>query len=167
MNQACDHILRITRPLAEVCRQIQDNIIAIADKDKEIAAIKTKNSNLEGILMIPHISYECVSIDYPRTVCAGTGCTTSVSSFKEKKAAVKQFRIDLENRVKQFKGEQKQINEICAKFGFFLKNSTILPYSDAFESYLLVLLIDETRKVALFVGFCFILTISIHSYELL
>lgn len=70
-----------------------------------------------------------------------------LNSNKKKKAAVKQFRIDLQNRVNQFKDEQKQINVICAKFGHFLKNSSILPYNDAVESYLKMLIKEERRKV--------------------
>uniref|UniRef100_A0A914XNS0 G domain-containing protein n=1 Tax=Plectus sambesii TaxID=2011161 RepID=A0A914XNS0_9BILA len=42
----------------------------------------------------------------------------------------------LKKRGEEYKAEQKKIDEICAKFGAFLKRHAILPYNDAIEDYL-------------------------------
>ena len=42
----------------------------------------------------------------------------------------------LNDRVEKYTKEQETINEICAKFGAFLRENAILPYNDAIEDYL-------------------------------
>ncbi|PAV59065.1 hypothetical protein WR25_10769 [Diploscapter pachys] len=42
----------------------------------------------------------------------------------------------LRNRIEKYRAEQKIIDEICAKFGSFLKSCAIVPYNDCIEDYL-------------------------------
>ncbi|PAV77787.1 hypothetical protein WR25_19764 [Diploscapter pachys] len=54
-------------------------------------------------------------------------------SSKEKQKILIQ---SLNDRVEKYREEQKTIDKICAKFGAFLKENSIVPYNDTIEDYL-------------------------------
>ncbi|PAV83024.1 hypothetical protein WR25_24982 [Diploscapter pachys] len=56
----------------------------------------------------------------------------NLTSKEKQKILIQSFN----DRVEKYRKEQKKIDEVCAKFGAFLKENSILPYNDAIEDYL-------------------------------
>ncbi|PAV79451.1 hypothetical protein WR25_09422 [Diploscapter pachys] len=118
---------------------------------------------LDGIVpeTCPNVDLQkCKAMDPSTSNCTECGCSWDVHihiKFEQKKVKVtvedpvtkqalqechdskeKQKIIikGLGDRVEKYREEQKKIDEICAKFGAFLKENSIVPYNDTIEDYL-------------------------------
>ncbi|PAV57012.1 hypothetical protein WR25_26091 [Diploscapter pachys] len=162
LNEARTLILTLAKPLTDITQNIQDNIAAINAEEEKIKELDLHSIDLQKNLMIPQISFKIKQLDHPRTVCTGIDCidTETLPDLGVTKTIYKTICHDpchccpgnvisetvpnpalqkcnsLNNRVEKYREGQKTINEICAKFGAFLKEHSILPYNDAIEDYL-------------------------------
>jgi GTP-binding protein EngB required for normal cell division len=74
LNYARRVILNLTKPLAEISRNIQLNISVIKDRKNEILNSKKREEELLKDLYIPMIAIEAVPLGYPKTVCTNAKC---------------------------------------------------------------------------------------------
>ncbi len=54
--------------------------------------------------------------------------------------------VDYEKTIAELEDEKSEIVNACAHFGLFLKENSILPYNDAMDAYLALLIKEETAK---------------------
>ena len=81
LNEVRRMIMELTRPLAEIGKNIRDNISVMKDKEDEINRIDIKTADLEKVLRIPVVRLESVPLGFPRTVCAAPKCVKRVLGF--------------------------------------------------------------------------------------
>ena len=67
----------------------------------------------------------------------------SKRDFKSKKDALKK---ELTENITDLEGEKEYIMECASRFGSFLKQNALVPYNDAFEEYIDMLIYDEEHK---------------------
>lgn len=88
LNDARRLVIDLSRPIAEIGRNIQENISVIEQKKKEIAlAVKRKKTLTRDKLKVKVVYLDTRPLGYPRTVCAHDKCvehiSTGVSGIKE------------------------------------------------------------------------------------
>ena len=76
LNSARNIIVRLTEPLAEISRNIQQNLAIVLEKENAIKYAEERTKDLEKYLKIPEITLVRQSISYPRTVCTNKECVT-------------------------------------------------------------------------------------------
>ncbi len=69
----------------------------------------------------------------------GSGIT---NALELKRRAVE----DYEATISELQQERQEILSACAHFGLFLKENSILPYNDAMEGYLTLMIKEEMEK---------------------
>jgi GTPase SAR1 family protein len=74
LNNSRKIVILLSKPLAEIERLIQQNIILIKEKQQEIKNSNKTIEELEGNLYIPQIDIVPVKLGYPRTVCTNSNC---------------------------------------------------------------------------------------------
>uniref|UniRef100_A0AC34Q2Z4 G domain-containing protein n=1 Tax=Panagrolaimus sp. JU765 TaxID=591449 RepID=A0AC34Q2Z4_9BILA len=74
LNAARNIIINLTRPLADISKNIEMNIAVIEEKEKEIENSKQNIDQLAKKLYVPQITLESTPLDYPITVCTHTDC---------------------------------------------------------------------------------------------
>ncbi|GBC01566.1 hypothetical protein RclHR1_04230011 [Rhizophagus clarus] len=74
LNNSRNIVILLSKPLAEIERLIQQNIILIKEKQEEINNSNKTIKELEGKLYIPQIDIEPVKLKFPRTVCTDSNC---------------------------------------------------------------------------------------------
>ncbi|CAF3432460.1 unnamed protein product [Rotaria socialis] len=78
LNQARRLINELTRPIAEIARNIQVNIDVAQSKMDELNNTRLAMTDLNNKLRVPAVDLESTALDYPRTVCTATKCTARV-----------------------------------------------------------------------------------------
>jgi hypothetical protein len=74
LNDARKVILSLTKPMADISKNIQTNIAIINDKMIEITSSKEAQKELLGKLYVPINDLKPVELNYPRTVCTSSKC---------------------------------------------------------------------------------------------
>ena len=74
LNDARNVILNLTRPMADISKNIQTNIAIIDDKKKEVQSSKLSHKELMDKLYIPQMVLVPKELSSPRTVCTSHGC---------------------------------------------------------------------------------------------
>ena len=79
LNEARALILTLSKPLADISQNIQDNIQVLDEETTKLERIDLRKADLQKVLMIPQIGLEPVELGYPRTVCTGANCIETQS----------------------------------------------------------------------------------------
>ena len=74
LNEARKIIVTLTKPMAEISRNIQRNLEVVEDKTKEIEECKSSLAELQQKRKIPIIVLVPKQLGYPRTVCTSSHC---------------------------------------------------------------------------------------------
>lgn len=93
-----------------------------------------------------HITYELYEVEKK---IINRNIDNKIKDKQTDQEKINSFIEEIDNRVKEFKKEQKYITEASAKFACFLKQNAITPYNDALIDYLEHLIEVEQRKVTL------------------
>ena len=78
LNEVRRLINELTRPIAEIARNIESNIAVAQDRMDECKYADMSIDELRMKLKIPTVDLESVQLAYPRTVCTSTKCTAYV-----------------------------------------------------------------------------------------
>ncbi|PAV77661.1 hypothetical protein WR25_15646 [Diploscapter pachys] len=79
LNEARALILTLSKPLADISQNIQDNIQVLDEETTKLERIDLRKADLQKVLMIPQIGLEPKELGYPRTVCTGAKCIETQS----------------------------------------------------------------------------------------
>ncbi|CAG8633017.1 24111_t:CDS:2 [Dentiscutata erythropus] len=82
LNNARQIVMSLSKPLAEICQNIQVNIALSEEKREEIKKFGSTIADLEGKLHIPQIDLEPVQLNFPRTVCTSASCVKTLTIGK-------------------------------------------------------------------------------------
>uniref|UniRef100_A0A914YRT0 G domain-containing protein n=1 Tax=Panagrolaimus superbus TaxID=310955 RepID=A0A914YRT0_9BILA len=74
LNETRQFILTLAKPLADVTKNVQDNINQINAKRNEIEALDSRSQDLKKQLKIPHRQITTEPLGFPRTVCVNDSC---------------------------------------------------------------------------------------------
>ncbi|RGB27693.1 hypothetical protein C1646_819606 [Rhizophagus diaphanus] len=74
LNNSRNTVSLLSKPLAEIDRLIQKNIILIQEKQEEINNSSKTIEELKGKLYASQLDFETRKLDYPRTVCTNISC---------------------------------------------------------------------------------------------
>lgn len=74
LNHARDMVLKLTRPLAEIARNIHTNKTIVQEETEELKKTRANIDDLKKKLMTPRTFIEMTSLDYPMTVCSDSSC---------------------------------------------------------------------------------------------
>jgi GTPase SAR1 family protein len=74
LNNSRSIVILLSKPLAEIERLIQQNIILIKEKQEEINNSDKTIEELRGKLYVPQMDIVPVKLGYPRTVCTNSNC---------------------------------------------------------------------------------------------
>lgn len=73
LNDARQLVVALSRPLAEITLSIQNNILAVEQRRRELESTQHKE-DLVTNLHIPVIDLKTKRLDHPRTVCTAESC---------------------------------------------------------------------------------------------
>ncbi|RIB02387.1 hypothetical protein C2G38_2255622 [Gigaspora rosea] len=78
LNNARQTVLLLCEPLAEINRNIQENMVEVEKFKKEMKISDIADEKFKKKLTIPYIKLEVVNLERPRVVCTKNSCRTSV-----------------------------------------------------------------------------------------
>ncbi|CAG8672274.1 1645_t:CDS:2, partial [Cetraspora pellucida] len=84
LNNARQIVMDLSKPLAEICQNIQVNIALAEEKKDEIKKSDLTIADLKGKLHLPQIDLKPVQLNYPRTVCTSSSCVKTLTVGKTK-----------------------------------------------------------------------------------
>ncbi|CAG2172005.1 unnamed protein product [Oppiella nova] len=76
LNNAKQNILLLTQPLADIAKNISDNVKQCERHKKKINEFTGDINDLEKELYIPSVDIETDPLDHPKTVCSDKNCCT-------------------------------------------------------------------------------------------
>ena len=79
LNYARNLVVILSRPIAEISRDIQTNIFLLQERDKEIQLADGSIEELKKELYTPITKIESKTLDNPRTVCTSPKCVDVIS----------------------------------------------------------------------------------------
>ena len=145
LNFARQIAQKLTRPMAEITRNIQNNISVLQDDIKEIEQTKANIKDLEKRKLVKKIRYHTQEVDVmveDQNIVKDLESTCLVADIKQK-------MIDRKNQlIEELNKELKIIQEASVKFSLFLKRNAITPYNDGMVEYLHHLIHEEKSKIA-------------------
>ncbi|CAG8492159.1 4436_t:CDS:1 [Dentiscutata heterogama] len=74
LNNARQTVLLLREPLAEIGKNIQENIVEIIKLKEEIQRNDFTNQELKNKLYVPHLELKIIPIDRPKIVCKSSEC---------------------------------------------------------------------------------------------
>ncbi|CAG8588480.1 4198_t:CDS:2, partial [Racocetra fulgida] len=84
LNNARQIVMDLSKPLAEICQNIQINIALAEEKKDEIKKSDLTIADLKGKLHLPQIDLKPIQLNYPRTVCTSSSCVKTLTVGKTK-----------------------------------------------------------------------------------
>ncbi|CAG8521474.1 2935_t:CDS:2, partial [Racocetra persica] len=84
LNNARQIVMDLSKPLAEICQNIQINIALAEEKKEEIKKSDLTIADLKGKLHLPQIDLKPIQLNYPRTVCTSSSCVKTLTVGKTK-----------------------------------------------------------------------------------
>jgi len=92
-----------------------------------------------------HITYECTQV---QTNVVDENVEKQIKDKATKIETTEQHLKSLQGRVNKLEDEKRQVAEVSAKFGCFLKHNAIAPFNDALSDYLDHLIEIERGKIS-------------------
>ena len=74
LNHSRRMITELTKPMADISKNIQDNIAIVKDKEEEMKTIDITRDDLSKKLKVPAIDLKIEQLNYPQTVCGNSKC---------------------------------------------------------------------------------------------
>ncbi|OQV23100.1 putative Neoverrucotoxin subunit beta [Hypsibius exemplaris] len=87
LNHTRQTIILLTRPLADISKNIQTNIAVLDDREQELRNTTNVSSNLRKNLYVPGVTLEQVNLKKPQTVCASPKCTKTMDIYTDRNSA--------------------------------------------------------------------------------
>ncbi|XP_063922638.1 uncharacterized protein LOC135137028 [Zophobas morio] len=78
VNETREFILKLSKPLSDICHLLQENIITLKTKEKESARANQTIDELERNLYKPGVDLEIITLEYPATVCTNVSCVDTI-----------------------------------------------------------------------------------------
>jgi ribosome biogenesis GTPase A len=116
LNFARQLVQKLTRPMAEITRNIQSNKAVLQDDIKEIEQTKANIKDLEKRKLVKEIDLEIIDIDFPKTVCTNSTCQEVYGSGDYRKIKYTSICHDhcyLEGVLVEVKGDAKLMDCQC------------------------------------------------------
>ena len=88
LNRSRRLITELTKPLAEISKNVQDSMAVVRDQEEEMKNIDVARDNLTKKLRVPAIELKIEQLNYPQTVCGNSKCMEYVQDKYGRKQAV-------------------------------------------------------------------------------
>ncbi|CAG2177301.1 unnamed protein product, partial [Oppiella nova] len=162
LNTAIQNINLLTKPLADIAKNIADNQNELEIHKRRMEVFKGDIEQLRKKLYIPTVDIVTIPLDMPKTSHLYINYETSIKKTKirdNKKyrrinnaveaAKVKQQHIwELEAKIVELAVETEIISKSMARFACFLKENALTPFNDAFGNYVRYLIKNEKTNAS-------------------
>lgn len=84
VNETREFILKLSKPLSDICQLLQENIITLKTKEEESARANQTIDELKRHLYKPGVDLKIITLEYPATVCTNFSCVDTIKVIKHR-----------------------------------------------------------------------------------
>ena len=78
INETKELILKLSKPLSDICQLMHENIIILKTKEQETARANQTIEELKQNLYKPGVDIEIVKLEHSAMVCTGSKCVDKI-----------------------------------------------------------------------------------------